>query len=233
MRNTLLISVAAAAVIAGGGLASAQGTNEGVKGGAAPAASEMKRGTDVKGATQTKTPDATKRAEEPRKGAKGAEAPVNDKAKSAQTPSSDKSKAAQTPAADSRSKTNIETKTDTKAQSTAPDKSKSMSSDTKVDSKTSPAGQGMAKTQGAANLTPEQHTKITTVIKQQNVQSVTNVNFSISIGTRVPRSVHFYSLPVQVVEVYPQWRGYEFILVNGEILIINPRTLEIVAIIAA
>jgi hypothetical protein len=238
MRNTLLISVAAAAVIAGSGLASAQGTNEqGVKGGAAPAASEMKRGADVKGATETKAPDAAKRADEPGKGAKGAQAPTNDKAKSAQTPSSDKSKAARTPAADSQSKTNVETKTDakshTKAQSTASDKSKGMGSDAKVDSKASTTGQGKANAQGGANLTPEQRTKITTVIKQQNVRSVTNVNFSISVGTRVPRSVHFYSLPIQVVEVYPEWRGYKFILVNGEILVINPRTLEIVAVIAA
>jgi hypothetical protein len=65
------------------------------------------------------------------------------------------------------------------------------------------------------------------------VRPVTNVNFSISVGTRVPRSVHLYPLPVTVVEYYPAWRGYEFILVGDEIVIINPRTFEIVAVIEA
>ena len=40
-----------------------------------------------------------------------------------------------------------------------------------------------------AKLTTEQRTKITTVIKNQNIQPQTNVNFSISVGTRVPRDV--------------------------------------------
>lgn len=93
-------------------------------------------------------------------------------------------------------------------------------------------GQGAA---GArANLTTEQRTKITTVIKKQtNVRPVEHVNFSISVGTRVPHTVHLYPLPAEVISVYPAWRGYEFILVGDEIVIINPGSFEIVAVIAA
>ena len=40
-------------------------------------------------------------------------------------------------------------------------------------------------------------------------------------------------LPATVIEVYPAWRGYEFILVEDEILIIDPATLRIVAILEA
>jgi hypothetical protein len=36
-----------------------------------------------------------------------------------------------------------------------------------------------------------------------------------------------------VYEVYPAWRGYQFILVGDEIIIVNPRTFEIVAVIEA
>jgi hypothetical protein len=35
------------------------------------------------------------------------------------------------------------------------------------------------------------------------------------------------------VTIYPEWRGYEFILVNGRIVIIEPSSYEIVAIIDA
>jgi hypothetical protein len=45
--------------------------------------------------------------------------------------------------------------------------------------------------------------------------------------------VHLYPLPVEVVEVYPEWRGFDYILVGDEIVVINPRTHDIVAIIEA
>jgi hypothetical protein len=34
-----------------------------------------------------------------------------------------------------------------------------------------------------------------------------------------------------VVEIYPEWRGYEFILVHGRYVIVRPQTHEIVYII--
>jgi hypothetical protein len=35
------------------------------------------------------------------------------------------------------------------------------------------------------------------------------------------------------VTIYPDWRGYEFFLVGNEIVVVNPRTLEIVAVLDA
>ena len=94
----------------------------------------------------------------------------------------------------------------------------------------STTGQGAAS--GAAKLSTEQRSKITTVIRQQKVQPVT-LNVSISVGTRVPSSVRYYPLPVEVVTIYPEWRGYDYILVGDQIVIIDPRSHEIVAIIEA
>ena len=83
-----------------------------------------------------------------------------------------------------------------------------------------------------AKLTTEQRTKITNVIRKEKVAPENNVNFSIAVGTRVPRSgVHFYSLPSEVVSIYPQWRGYEYIRVHEQIVVIDPNTYEIVAIL--
>ena len=91
-------------------------------------------------------------------------------------------------------------------------------------------GQGAAA--GSAKLSTEQRTKITSIIKQRKVEP-TKLNVSISVGTRVPARVHLYPLPVEVVAVYPAWRGYEYILVGDQIVVINPRSHEIVAIIEA
>jgi hypothetical protein len=84
-----------------------------------------------------------------------------------------------------------------------------------------------------AKLSTEQRTKITTIIRDQHVAPVTNVNFSLSIGTRVPREVGFRPLPAEIVTIYPEWRGYEFFLVRGQIVVVDPRTLEIVAVLEA
>jgi hypothetical protein len=38
-------------------------------------------------------------------------------------------------------------------------------------------------------------------------------------------------LPVEIVTIVPAYRGYKYILVEEEIVIIDPRTLRIVAVI--
>ena len=99
-----------------------------------------------------------------------------------------------------------------------------------ADSKASTTGQGAAA--GSAKLSSEQRTKITSVIKKQNVKPV-HVTFSINVGTRVPPTVHYYPLPGEVVTIYPEWRGYNYLLVGDQILVIDPDTREIVAILDA
>jgi Protein of unknown function (DUF1236) len=84
-----------------------------------------------------------------------------------------------------------------------------------------------------AKLSGEQRTRITTVIRDQHVAPITDVNFSISVGTRVPRDVSFHPLPAEIVTIYPDWRGYEFILVRDQIIVVDPRSFEIVAVLDA
>ena len=55
-----------------------------------------------------------------------------------------------------------------------------------------------------------------------NVQPLTNVNFSLSVGTAVPRDVRLQTLPADVVEVVPQY---------DEIVIVEPPTYEIVTVL--
>jgi hypothetical protein len=85
-----------------------------------------------------------------------------------------------------------------------------------------------------AKLSTEQRTKIVDVIRREHVEAVNNVDFAISVGTRVPRErVHLRPLPSDVVTVYPEWRGYEFFLVRDQIVVVDPRTGEIVDVLPA
>jgi hypothetical protein len=104
------------------------------------------------------------------------------------------------------------------------------SSQTTTEKDRTTTGQGAAS--GAAKLSTEQRTKITSIIREHKVEPA-HLNVSVRVGTRIPRSVHLYALPEEVVTVYPEWRGYDYILVGDEIVVINPRTHEIVAILEA
>jgi hypothetical protein len=99
------------------------------------------------------------------------------------------------------------------------------------------AAENRSQTTGQAGaggkLSGEQRTRITTVIRDQHVAPITDVNFSISVGTRVPRDVSFHPLPAEIVTIYPDWRGYEFILVRDQIIVVDPRSFEIVAVLDA
>jgi Protein of unknown function (DUF1236) len=100
-----------------------------------------------------------------------------------------------------------------------------------------PAAESRSQTTGqagaSAKLSTEQRTQITTIIRNQRVAPATNINFAVSVGTRVPRDIGFHPLPAEIVTIYPEWRGYEFFLVRDEIVVVDPRTLEIVAVLPA
>ena len=77
-----------------------------------------------------------------------------------------------------------------------------------------------------ANVTGEQRTQIKEKLGSNRQARVTNVNFNVSVGVRVPRSVRLYTLPAPIVEIVPAYRGYKYVIVEDEIIIIHPRTLE-------
>jgi Protein of unknown function (DUF1236) len=95
-------------------------------------------------------------------------------------------------------------------------------------------GQGAAGTRAHINLTPEKRTQIhETLIHVRNAPRVSSVNFNVSVGARVPRSVRFVALPQTIVEIEPAWRGFEYFMIGDEIVIVDPRSWEIVAIVDA
>jgi hypothetical protein len=84
------------------------------------------------------------------------------------------------------------------------------------------------------NITPEKRTRIhEAIIHERDAPRLSSVNFDLSVGTRVPRGARFAPLPETIVEIEPAWRGFEFFVIREEIVIVDPRSLEIVAIVDA
>jgi len=233
VRKAKLLSTVAAALLLSAGVASAQGMGKDTPE-RAPAAQQNapaeKVAPSMKGG-EHKAPQTTGQATPDGKSGKAKETtgqtPKSDADQKAQVPSRSIDKDSKPGAASGKSDMNGVSKTDQNAQSPGGSSSKSTQSTT--DQKSTTTGQGAA---GSAKLTTEQRTKITSVIKEQKLER-TNLNVSVSVGTRIPADVRLHPLPQQVIVIYPEWRGYDYILVGDQIVIINPSTHEIVAIVAA
>jgi hypothetical protein len=231
MTSRFMMSVAAAALIAGTGFANAQGT----MGRDAPTAGAPAEQHSAPATEHTGKPvaPAGRTAAEPMAPSSGMKA-----TQSEQKPAGATNQRAEENMQGQKSK-NMSSETnegakgkDMKAEGNGmkPEgREGNMNADSKgaADSKTQTTGQAGA----GAKMSSDQRTKITSVIREQHIAPVTHVNFAISIGTRVPRDVEFHPLPTEIVTIYPEWRGYEFILVGEQIVVVDPRTFEIVAVL--
>lgn len=248
MLNRLMITAATAALIAGTGFANAQGTGMGREGSPAGSAAQQSQGTAPSSDRGNSAGPANRDATE----STGPSGMKSTQSEEKTQPQRGKSQQAQQ---DMKSGTRDEksAQDNIKDNNSKGDKSKSMSSqnekgaagkDMKAEGRNGSmnadsrnATEGRSQTVGqagaGARLTTEQRTRITTVIRDQHVSPVTNVNFAISVGTRVPRDVTFHPLPAEIVSIYPDWRGYEFVLVRDQIVVVDPRTFEIVAVLDA
>jgi hypothetical protein len=223
MKN-YLATVAAVGLIAGVGAANAQ----------SPGSMEKK---EQPGATQSQpsqtSPSApsTKKSDTP-----STQSQAPSRGTVGQAPSSDAPKAGAT--TDSKSGMSSDTKSGTDTKS-------GLSSDTKsgADTKSgtsvqtepkagtaAPATTGQAAS-GSINLTAQQKTEIRTKVLA-SAPKVDKVNFSLNVGTVVPRTVHIVAVPETLVVIHPQWRGYRYFVVGDEIVIVEPDSLKIVAVLS-
>ena len=229
MINRFMISAAAVALIAGTGFANAQGTGTSREG----SGSTVQQSAPSADHAGTSASPANRDAAEPTKPSSGMKATQSEQ----KSPAAGKNQRAEDNMPGQKSKSMSSENDNTKGGSKEmkaegrEDRNGNMKAESKGEENRSQTTTGQAG--ASAKLSTEQLTKITTVIRDQHVAPVNNVNFSIAVGTRVPRDVSFHPLPVEVVTVYPEWRGYEFFLVHDQIIVVDPRTLEIVAVLEA
>ena len=206
-KNVLLVTVAATALIAGVSLASAQTMN-----------------TEQPKASAPMKPDSEKAGQSAQSPKKDAEKPQTTgqapKAEDAKKPEDAKK------APDSKPQTSGQAP---KAEDAKKPEETKKPEDTKQQGQAGQAGGG-----AQAQINTEQRTQIRqTVMRVGDAPRVSSVNFSLSVGTVVPRTVKYVLLPSRVVEIYPAWRGYHFFIVGDQIVIVEPGSLRIVAVIPA
>lgn len=236
MTNRLFVSVAAIALLAGTGLADAQGAGTEHETPSAGAPAQQGSGAAEHGAPSGST-QMNHHMTPPSSGARG-----NQRAEERMSPEGKKGQQAQddmkqdnmkkdNSSKSMRSETNQNGKAD--RENMKAEDQNHMKSDRNAAETGKSSNSTVGQAGAGAKLSTEQRTKITTVIRNEHIQPVTDVNFSVAIGTRVPHTVSFHPLPEDIVTIYPSWRGYEFFLVRDQIVVVDPHTLEIVAILDA
>jgi uncharacterized protein DUF1236 len=249
MRNTLLIGVAAAALFAGTALVSAQQDKA-----AAPA--EKMAPADQKAGSEDRMKDKGakpgQKAQTPASGKTGDRMGGNNQgAKPDEKVDKPRSTTGQAqPQTGQAQPQTSQTPTEPRTGQGKKD-SQPKTGQTQTQDRMAPAQKGTAERAGtkdrmgqgersgtstSATLTTEQRTKIReTVLKSSSATRVSrsDIKFNVRVGTVVPRTVRLVVVPTEVVEIYPSWRGYLYFLVGDEIIVVEPRTLRIVAILEA
>jgi hypothetical protein len=257
MTNRFLISVAAMALIAGTGLANAQGAGGGMSQGgsgstvqqhSAPssggATTQHREDSDMK-AGQTGKMDSPKQAEELQKGQKArqntasdnergktgknlkAEGPEGKEGKSGTVGQAPDKSGAASKGHEEKTGQGREDRMNTQGQKGSMENNRAQTQQGGTQTTTGNA----ATTARVAAPPPEKRTQIVSAIKSEHIEDVTNVNVNVVVGTRLPNTVHFVPLPPRIVEIYPEWRGYEVVRIHGRYVIVQPDTREIVYII--
>lgn len=218
MKTTLLSTVAAAALALGCAVASAQDTKAPAASGGVPSGA-MERSAPAGGAAEhtPAQPKADRQAQTPPAGTRTDE-------RNAQAPSASKSGGRMS---------SEKTAPDHDAQRTGDNTTKPGTNDR---SGVSTSSDTRAKTTvGAApssetRMTTEQRTQIREKVIATGPK-VTNVNFSLNVGTVVPNTVRVVEVPPVIVDLHPEWRGYRYFVANDQVIIVDRTTLRIIAVL--
>jgi Protein of unknown function (DUF1236) len=223
MKKMLLATVAVAALIAGPALAQRQEAPAGdVKGAAPPPAAIQNAPAEKVSPAGKIAPDRAADTKAPKSETTGQAAPSG---RSSETDTKTR------PGADAKPSDKPGMNADTK-----PAPNAQRSGTTTETAKPGAATDTQANTRASGNsasLTTEQKTKIRSTVLTSSAPRVSNVNFSINVGTVVPRTVRIVAVPAPLIEIHPAWRGYMYFVHGDDIIIVEPGTLRIVAVITA
>ena len=232
MRAKVTMAAAAAALLAGTVWVTAQGTRQESPGGSPGSQAPASGGQPSQKSEPKDQKSSPSRAAEPKGDAGQQKAQTNGAPKDAQPKSGSGDPKSEQKAAPREA----QPKSDAAQPKAAEPKSEQKSAPKAAEPKSEPKSQqGAGSQQGSTTtVTTEQRTQIRqTIVKESSAPRVKNVDFSINVGTVVPRTVTVAVLPSSVVEIYPRWRGYKYFIVEERIVIVEPDSLKIVFVIDA
>lgn len=103
------------------------------------------------------------------------------------------------------------------------------------------SGGGFAQSKGAAappasatpapDISADQKDKIRQSVKNAKVDHAAKLDLELTVGAEVPRNLHFYPFPKEVAEIAPEYGDYFYVVAAEKIVVIDPLSYRIVAIL--
>ena len=95
------------------------------------------------------------------------------------------------------------------------------------------AGTGAATvaSEGNAHLSKEQASHIADTLRTTASPAQTSVNLNVNVDEPLPGNVELMPLPASIVSIVPEYRGYDYVVVRDEIVIVQPSTRKVVEVI--
>jgi hypothetical protein len=79
-------------------------------------------------------------------------------------------------------------------------------------------------------ITRRQRARVHDILVGRRVEPA-HVDFPIRIGARVPSYITSYQLPEEIYDYAPGYEGYRYFLANDEIVIVDPDSMDVVAVL--
>lgn len=92
-------------------------------------------------------------------------------------------------------------------------------------------GHNEAMAHGKMKMNAQQASDFRSRLEKRGEVTRSSVNFNVDVGVAVPESVRLEPIPTDIIAEYPEFRGYDVVMVEDEIVIVDPHTREVVEVI--
>ena len=103
--------------------------------------------------------------------------------------------------------------------------------DTAPSQKTGQAPDQSNRQSTSATVNDDQRRQVVDQLRRDRAATSQNLNIQVNVGTRLPPRVQAHRLPSDIVRIMPQYRDYEYTVIDNRVAIVDPRRREVVEIL--
>jgi len=103
--------------------------------------------------------------------------------------------------------------------------------DTAPSQKTGQAPDQSNRQSTSATVNDDQRRQVVDQLRRDRAATSQNLNIQVNVGTRLPPSVQARRLPSDIVRIMPQYRDYDYTVIDNRVAIVDPRRREVVEIL--
>ena len=103
--------------------------------------------------------------------------------------------------------------------------------DTAPSQKTGQAPDQSNRQTSSATVNDDQRRQVVDQLRRDRAATSQNLNIQVNVGTRLPPNVQARRLPSDIVRIMPQYREYDYVVIDNRVAIIDPRGREVVEIL--